>query len=507
MSTNAYKYNKCLPLKSPMDILVPFYIFMAFRTNIISTIAVNGVSIPAYVPQDNIAIDCGSSGNNTAPDGRIWEGDLNSKFFPSQYQNNASVTYVTDPPPPQVSSVPYQTARVSHSEFNYVVPVTAPGQKVVRLHFFATPSYGDFNSSKAFFSVKAAQYTLLSNFSPVLAAYALDVDGVVKEFCLHLEEGKSVLNITFTPVSSISESFAFINGIEVVSIPANLYYSVGSQELRPKFVGQPDINYPIGNDTAMEMLYRINIGGADILPANDTGMFRSWGLEDDYLTVPGYSVLPVDPSDNLNFSVIPRYTAPSSVYQTARSMGNKDRALIKSYKLTWEFPVDTKFYYLVRLHFCEIESVVNTGERVFLIFLANQTAEKSADVMGWSNGERYTPVYRDYVVAMFGNNGGDQKRVNLSLALQANPDDWRTVYADAILNGVEIFKLNDTTGSLAGLNPDLVGTTPPPPVHQQATSQTITTAVVSGVTSGVALLSMVGLFICLPRRNLNNVHP
>jgi hypothetical protein len=74
----------------------------------------------------------------------------------------------------------------------------------------------------------------------------------------------------------------------------------------------------------------------------------------------------------------------------------------------------------------------------------------AADVIKWSGGNG-VPVYKEYVVSMFGKEG--EKKMNLSIALQANPQDWNTVYSDAILNGVEIFKVSASTGSLAGLNP------------------------------------------------------
>ena len=81
------------------------------------------------------------------------------------------------------------------------------------------------------------------------------------------------------------------------------------------------------------------------------------------------------------------------------------------------------------------------GDREFLIFIANQTAERAANVIKWSGGSG-VPVYRDYAVSMFGIES--QKRVNLSIAITADPIDWETSYSDAILNGFEIFKFNHT---------------------------------------------------------------
>ena len=93
-----------------------------------------------------------------------------------------------------------------------------------------------------------------------------------------------------------------------------------------------------------------------------------------------------------------------------------DKAFNKNHNLTWEFPVDSKFDYVVRLHFCEFQlELVDWHDRVFLIFIANQTAEKAADVMVWSGRRKGVPVYKDYAVSMVGKEGiARRKRTSLS---------------------------------------------------------------------------------------------
>uniref|UniRef100_A0A0A0LV96 Malectin-like domain-containing protein n=1 Tax=Cucumis sativus TaxID=3659 RepID=A0A0A0LV96_CUCSA len=106
-----------------------------------------------------------------------------------------------------------------------------------------------------------------------------------------------------------------------------------------------------------------------------------------------------------------------------------------------------RFLYMVRLHFCEFQTGINSiKDRVFLIYIRGTIIEQSADMFRWAGG-REIPYRRDYVVLISQN---DKKKVNLSVTLQANPDDSKTRYTNVILNGIEIFKLNDTDGNLGG---------------------------------------------------------
>ena len=56
------------------------------------------------------------------------------------------------------------------------------------------------------------------------------------------------LNITFTP--SNSNSFAFINGVEILSTPSYLYYTSFEEYM-----------FSVDNRIALETIYRINVGG------------------------------------------------------------------------------------------------------------------------------------------------------------------------------------------------------------------------------------------------------
>ncbi|KAK9924911.1 hypothetical protein M0R45_033252 [Rubus argutus] len=440
---------------------------------------VAGQSPPIYSPVDNITLACGYSGPSTNSDSRTWRGDINLKLSPIEEAgrgNNTSQSREVSPGTSSASQVPYTTARLSYSQFTYKIPLSSPGQKFIRLHFNPATYTPDFDRSNSLFSVKAGGFTLLSDFNATVTAYVSPPQ--IREFCVNVETEQS-LNITFTPAK---DAYAFINGIEIVSMPTGLYYIRS-----PKFIGSETL-YPIENNTAMEMVYRINIGGSPISPNGDTGMYRNWDAADEkYLDDVSreFSVLPQNNTIEPNFVTIPKYSAPKAVYVTGRSMG-MNKTINKSYNLTWVFPLDPRFYYLVRLHFCEFEGdIINFGDRSFQIYMANQTAEELADVIGWSKGNG-NPVYRDYVVGMFMSPAGGRKKVDLFLVLAALQKDSYTSYNDAILNGLEIFKLSDSNRNLAQ------HTTNPPDTENKKTPMV---AIVTGVVSGLLVLSVLGFLV------------
>ncbi|KAF3948298.1 hypothetical protein CMV_025685 [Castanea mollissima] len=450
-------------------------LYFVFLLHHFSNTIDGGDSSSPYKPVDNIILNCGSSGNSTAIDGRIWIGDVNSKFFPSESsQNQASLTATAVKQSSSATGIPYTTARLSVSPFTYIFPITPAKNSFAYTSTQLPDADGDPN------------------------------DTISREFCVNMEEDER-LNLTFTP--SDSESFAFINGIEILSMPTNLYYTPPDNQ-GLTFIGQLN-QYLIGNRTALETVYRINVGGSYISPTKDTGMFRRWEPGVEYL-IPRIYASPFNMTIELIFAEIPPYTAPQLVYRTALTMG-PDKAFNKNHNLTWEFPVDSEFDYAVRLHFCEFQpELVDWHDRVFLIFIANQTAEEAADVMVWSGRRKGVPVYKDYAVSMVGKEGDREKKANLSIILQANPKDWETSFNDAILNGIEIFKISDPSGNLAGPNPGPLPLTAPtavPPknlVEAKNYRATIIAVVGGGVSGFTILLILVVLIFRLAERVKNS---
>ncbi|XP_058000225.1 receptor-like protein kinase FERONIA isoform X2 [Hevea brasiliensis] len=387
------------------------------------------------------------------------------------------------------------TARVFHSDFTYSFPLAA-GRKFVRLYFYPA-SYNGLNVSDSLFAVTAGPFTLLKNFSVAQTTEALNFAFIVKEYSINVDGG--TLNITFSPSSNSSKSYAFVNGIEIVSMP-DIYSNTDGTLM---IVGN-SAPFTIDNSTALENVYRLNVGGNDISPSGDTGMLRSWFDDQAYLYGAGFGVAETaDPNMTIE-SPVPPYIAPLNVYSTARSMGPSVGVNL-NYNLTWIFSIDSGFSYLVRLHFCEIASnITKINQRVFSIFLNNQTAEDQADVVAWANDHNGVPVHRDYVVLVPG--GSPQQ--DLWLALRPNTDSvLKSQFYDAILNGVEIFKISTPgDGNLAGPNPipapkqEVIDPSLVRPSSGSGHSKNQKAIIAGGVSGGVVIALVIGCCVIAASR-------
>ncbi|KAG6581730.1 Receptor-like protein kinase FERONIA, partial [Cucurbita argyrosperma subsp. sororia] len=295
------------------------------------------------------------------------------------------------------------------------------GQPPLEIHtpLLLLRSLQDFHRSKAIFSVKTGLRTLLRDFNASVNADTSDPPSgaITREFCVYAEGNGVKLNLTFTPTNQ--DSYAFINGIEIVSMPDDLYYTPpnpndhGGRGL--KLVNMDKRLLPVENNTALEL----------ILGSLTCFVFISASFEDD---------------------------------------------------------------------------ITAAGDRVFLIYIRDYTAEPQFDVFRRAGG-KYSPIYEDYAVLV---PGGNQKKVNLSVTLQPNPEDFKTRYANVILNGIEIFKLNDSNGNLGGQNPDPPITTviqsPPPSIPPKKNSGKTVAVVIPVVIVGVVAILALALFFFRRRR-------
>ncbi|KAL0311713.1 UNVERIFIED_CONTAM: Receptor-like protein kinase ANXUR1 [Sesamum calycinum] len=272
---------------------------------------------PIYFTGD-VSINCGSVGTSSALNGREWIGDVKSGF-PALLQVKGSSTTATaihklisaDP-------VPHKTARISISQFSYAFHVNQ-GQKIVRLHFNPA-TYRGFKGMRDLFTVEAGPFTLPSNFSASLTADALGLKSFAKEFCLNIQENEQLI-VTFSPAtsSSLDSTYAFINGIAIISVPTGLSYFVGG-DTGVQVVGQKSLVH-VDHHTALEIVHRLSIKPNPVLSTGDfDGVFPMWAMR----------------------------------------KANKNR------NDTWKVPVDVGFRYLIRLHISELgHKIAGNNDGVF----------------------------------------------------------------------------------------------------------------------------------------------
>ncbi|CAH1421170.1 unnamed protein product [Lactuca virosa] len=427
---------------------LPLFSFLLFSITTTTTAAAQ-----PYKPTDYFLLNCGGA---TATTDRKWDTDERSKFMPSTTTSFKSTPNNRDPSVPEI---PYSTARIFKTSFTYTFPV-AKGPKFLRLYFYPA-TYSHYKADQSFFSVSSNGYSLLSNFSAFQTwsylrtrrTHSNKVPHFVKEFIIYVNHTQTI-NITFTPSP---ESYAFINGIEIVSQPEYLYYK--SKNI--KYIGLSS-GPMITENTCLENIYRLNVGGEKISPIHDTGMYRSWDQDDPYL-FPVRTVTQVYKNPIVYTADTPNYTAPELVYATQRSMG----ASSENRNLTWQLPVDSGFYYNLRLHFCNIiPQYRRKSALIFKIFISNQTA-----IAG--------------------------RKRDLWLAMGPNRDDSEEYY-DAFLNGLEVFKLS-MNGSLADRDSELRPTVPPPPSSPVKNKTLPYAAIIGGIGGALVLLLSTSGFIVFQR--------
>ncbi|KAI3454340.1 hypothetical protein Pfo_011003 [Paulownia fortunei] len=351
---------------------------------------------------DDVSVNCGSSGISAARDGREWRGDLQPKFSSLlQMKGSSTASGVIHKLISADDPVPYQTARLSRSQFSYTFQVN-PGQKIIRLHFNPTP-YKGFKRFKDLFAVEAGPFSLLSNFSASLTADALGVNSFVKEFYINIEENQQ-FNIVFSPASSQSlDTYAFINGIEIISVPVGIsYFHKG--DIGVQVVGKSPVY--VDNSTALEIIGRLNVKQYSVPSAGDIGdTFGMW-------------------------ETVPKMKAS------------------KINNITWKISVDVGFRYLVKLHFSELGfKMAEIDGVIFEVHINEMIANTNIDIIRERDDENNIPRYKDYMVMMKGRK--QEGKRDLLICLQSNNE---FVYGDGPLKGFEVMKLSNPDNSLASPN-------------------------------------------------------
>ncbi|XP_010693992.2 receptor-like protein kinase FERONIA [Beta vulgaris subsp. vulgaris] len=365
-------------------------------------------------------------------------------------------------------SPPFDRARVFRAPTTYSIPVSSPGPKFIRLYLFppSLTSYDIIDATQSYLSLTINGREILGNFSGYIVTANANAKtntiapasgGLVRE--IYMTVNKTV-NLTFSP--SNSNGFGFISGVHVISMPDGLYINTSSLNQVPYLTSQFSDHaynnyFSFPTSLAMENVVRLNVGGITVGPEDDTGIRRTWYADDNFATsfIDSPSTPPVT-LNNIRVNII-EYTvsAPRLVYSTARTLGPFDTP---AKNMTLGFEVDNGFNYLVRLHFCEIDQNINkTGQRAFYIYVNNQKAAL-LDVFQNAGGLNI-PIHSDFVTLVDAHDGADVttnassgSRVVLWVALLPYPN---SEYADVILNGLEIFKLSPSNGSLVAPNPAL----------------------------------------------------
>ncbi|WOL12383.1 hypothetical protein Cni_G21149 [Canna indica] len=374
-------------------------------------------SAAQFTPDDNFLIDCGATSPVTMPDGRNFKTDAQAdSFLYAEEEARASV-----PSAPGVPSPLYLSARIFHGEAYYSFTLARPGWHWIRLYFFPVNS-SDFELTNAVFTVSTNALVLLHSFNIDDPAKWLLKEYLVNATSPHL-------TLKFTP---LRKSVAFINGIEVVSAPDALVTDSAATIS------------PVGETNGLakwsyQVVYRINVGGPPITSANDT-LGRAWVEDEQFLQLKNTAK---DVAVNPSIIKYPQGTspliAPNVVYATAGKMASAG-VENPNFNITWLFDVDPSFAYFVRLHFCDIISK-SLNDLYFNVYINGLMAISGLDLSTLATGLAM-PYYKDFVL--------NALIANERITVQIGPMTARTGTIDALLNGVEIMKINNSVGSLDG---------------------------------------------------------
>lgn len=357
---------------------------------------------------------CVGLNSSTNLDGRNWVGDsVSGGNFTLSSPGIVASTEAMDSF--------YRNARIFNMTSHYKFNISS-GNYLVRLHFHPL-RFGDFNANESAFDVRANNLRLLSKLN-VSGELSRRSNSTVKEYFLRVESNE--LRIEFSPNSG---SFAFVNAIEIVPVLNQLFLDsvtrVGSDPLSLIHRG-------------METMYRLDVGVSQKETNQDSELWRLWESDEKFMfnlnaANPVHNTSMISYAARDNSSV-----APLVLYETARAMTDTQVSGSK-FNMSWKFDVDPNFDYLVRLHFCDLLSE-SENQRVFRIYINNKTAAENYDVFHRGGGKNKA-YHEDYVDTV------PMQTDTLWVQLGSNP----SASSDAILNGLEIFKLSKN-GNLASVS-------------------------------------------------------
>lgn len=372
-------------------------------------------SYASFTPVDSYFLACGSSQNITY---------LGQTYIPDSLHSSVSLksqgnSVVANSSSGVVTFPVYQSARIFSSTTSYKFDINKIGQHWIRLYFNPLKCQ---NLTDALFTVVTESFVLLNNFS----FNSHNGSYLFKEYVINVTS--DVLLLSFIPSNT---SVAFVNAIEVVSVPDRL---IPDQALALSPIG------PMSglSSQAFETIYRLNMGGPIVTPQNDT-LGRTWENDVKYLHVNSSAAnVTVSPSDIVYKAAVTPEIAPNFVYATAETMGDAN-VPDDNFNMTWVFKVDPSFTFFIRVHFCDIVSK-SLNTLVFNLYINTELALGSVDLSSLA-GDLDVPYYRDFV-----SNASDGSD---TLTVSVGPDPSAESLT-AIMNGLEIMKISNAARSLNG---------------------------------------------------------
>ncbi|KAL2923724.1 Receptor-like protein kinase HERK 1 [Bienertia sinuspersici] len=385
-----------------------------------------------FAAANNYLINCGSSQNTTVGN-RVFAADHYSSKFLSTPQKILGSTSVNSTH--NSSNLPiYQTARIFTETSKYSLPVSQKGRYFIRLYFFPFV-HESYRMSRASFSVSAQEFALLSDYTP-------ESSPKVKEYSVNVTSNNLV--IAFNPSGN---SFAYVNAIEIVSVPDSLILDDAN-------LVNPAGGYSGLVKQAMETVARVNMGGPFISYDSDI-LWRTWVTDEDFL-MKNSSAVGVNNTGAVRYApgLATKYSAPVNVYGTAKEMKSSN-----------DPTANFNLYFNVYLDFWTVSHDLD------LSTVTNALA---------------TPTFVDAVTPLVTSN---------KLRVRIGPSTISNVYPTAILNGLEIMKLNNSMASLS----ENAAVQFPSEKSSKAKVGMIVGVVVGGVCLVVAFAAF--LFICCRKRN------
>ncbi|XP_004230878.1 probable receptor-like protein kinase At4g39110 [Solanum lycopersicum] len=374
-------------------------------------------SFPASTPSDNYLINCGSTSPTTLPGNRAFQPDETTAKYLAYSGRDL---HISAPDNKNVPSPMYLSAKIFDSEATYTFHVTSPGLHWIRLYFYPLQN-NEFNLQTAKFSVSVDKLVLLRD-------YQMEKnEPVMKEFLVNVTTERYA--IKFAPSKG---SIAFVNAMEFVTAPGKLLdYSV-------------PLLFPVSqkfdlSTSNFETTYRLNVGGAYLDATNDT-LGRSWLSDEPFRNSATGQAVTVQPS------VIQYPTAggspliaPPTVYSSAVKMADSETT-IPNFNISWTMDIDTAYTYLIRLHFCDIISK-SLNELYFNVYINDKMAISGLDLSSLTQ-RLATAFYKDFVI--------DASSATNPLSVKVSPVNDVQGFKNAILNGLEVFRMNNSMGSLDG---------------------------------------------------------